>query len=88
MTPFDERLIIGPRLRTFIDDELVPGGGGTFTDETPLLTGFIDSAGLMQLIMFIEDEFDLQIDESEITPDHFQTVSDIERFVKTKMDSR
>jgi acyl carrier protein len=53
-------------------------------DDTPLLEGVIDSLGLMQMISFIEEEFDVAIDDSEVTASNFRTVADIERLVEQK----
>jgi acyl carrier protein len=40
--------------------------------------------GLMQMISFIEEEFDVAIDDAEVTASNFRTVADIERLVEQK----
>jgi acyl carrier protein len=57
----------------------------TLADDTPLLEGVIDSLGLMQMISFIEEEFDVAIDDAEVTASNFRTVADIERLVEQKV---
>lgn len=54
-------------------------------DDTPLLNGLVDSVGLMELVSFLESEFELPIDFSEVEPKNFRTVSDIARFVTDKL---
>ena len=36
---------------------------------------------LMQLVAFLEEEFDIEIDDTEVTAENFRTIGDIERLV-------
>lgn len=73
---------IGARVRKFIKQEILRGEDGVVeSDDTPLLNGAVDSVGLLQLVAFLEEEFHIEIDDTEIVPEHFSTVSDIERLV-------
>jgi acyl carrier protein len=76
---------IKDKVKAFISTELMfEDNGAALTDETPLLEGVIDSLGLMQMISFIEEEFDVAIDDAEVTASNFRTVADIERLVEQK----
>ena len=76
---------ISDRIREFIITELMfEDSSATLSDDTPLLEGVIDSLGLMQMISFIEEEFDVAIDDAEVTASNFRTVADIERLVEQK----
>jgi acyl carrier protein len=76
---------ISDKVKAFISTELMfEDNGATLTDDTPLLEGVIDSLGLMQMISFIEEEFDVAIDDAEVTAGNFRTVADIERLVEQK----
>lgn len=77
---------IGNRIKEFISGELMfEDKTATLTEDTPLLGGVIDSLGLMQLISFIEEEFEVAIDDAEVTTDNFRTVGDIEQLVAQKV---
>ena len=78
---------IGDRIRGFITDEITYENSDKqeLTDDTPLLGGLIDSLGLMQLIAFLEEDFDVAIDDAEVTAENFRTVGDIERLVESKV---
>ena len=77
---------ISDRIKEFIVTELMfEDSSATLTDDTPLLEGVIDSLGLMQMISFIEEEFDVAIDDAEVTASNFRTVADIQRLVKQKV---
>ena len=46
-------------------------------DNTQLLAkGYLDSLNLVVLVKYVEDEFDIKIDDSDITPANFETVKD------------
>jgi acyl carrier protein len=79
---------ISNRIREFIAGELMfEDKTAALTEDTPLLGGVIDSLGLMQLISFIEEEFDVAIDDAEVTTDNFRTVADIEQLVAQKVEA-
>jgi len=77
---------ISDRIKEFIVTELMfEDSSATLSDDTPLLEGVIDSLGLMQMISFIEEEFDVAIDDAEVTASNFRTVADIQRLVEQKV---
>jgi acyl carrier protein len=73
------------KIRRFIEEEIVLEEGMSLTDDTPLLDGVIDSIGLMRMVAFIEDEYDVEVDDAEITADNFRTVGDISRLVERRV---
>lgn len=48
------------------------------------LTEAIDSAGLLELASFVEDSFDVAIQDNEIAPETFATVADVVRLLRGK----
>jgi acyl carrier protein len=70
------------RIRRFIEQEVLAGEVARIENDTPLLTGTIDSFGLMQLVTFLEEEFGIEIDPRDMTPEHFSTVDDIATLVR------
>jgi len=77
---------ISDRIRDYINSELMlEDSSASLSDDTPLLAGVIDSLGLMQLISFIEEEFDVAIDDAEVTATNFRTVGDIQRLIDQKV---
>jgi acyl carrier protein len=72
------------RVREFLTQQVVLDGR-ELTDDTQLLNGLVDSVGLMELVSFIESEFAVEIDFSEVEPKNFRTIGDIGRFVTDKL---
>jgi acyl carrier protein len=80
---------IKDRIRDFVTEEIVfEEGSSPLADETPLLVGIIDSLGLMQLAAFIEQEFGLEIDDSDMTADNFRDINAIVRLVERRITER
>lgn len=47
--------------------------------------GILDSTGIYELIMFIEEEFEFTIAPEEMTPDNFDTLEVMDAFVTRKL---
>lgn len=55
-------------------------------DEDSLVRGgILDSTGIYELIMFIEEEFKFTIAPEEMTPDNFDTLVLIDAFINNKL---
>ena len=80
---------VAGRIKEFIKEEILfEDASATLNDETPLLSGVMDSLSLMQLVAFLEDEFDVEIDDADMTADHFRTVADIDKLVNQKVGQK
>ena len=49
-----------------------------------LLTGAVDSLGVIRITQWLEDEFDIEVDPTEVTLDNFQTVGLIVNYSRRK----
>jgi acyl carrier protein len=50
-------------------------------------SGILDSFELMSFVSLIEKEYQFSIPESEIQPDQFRTIADVEEFIKNQTAS-
>ena len=46
--------------------------------------GFIDSVGIVEVLTFLETQYDIQINDDETVPENIDTIDNIVRFVGTK----
>ncbi len=53
-------------------------------DESLLDKGIIDSTGIMEVIMFIEERFGIQVRDEEMIPENLDSVSNIAAYVARK----
>ena len=53
-------------------------------DASFLEEGIIDSTGVLELVMFIEETFNVTVEDEEIVPANFDSVSRLATFVRGK----
>jgi len=72
-------------ITTFIVDEFLPDvpAESLAADYDLLSGGVIDSLGLLKVIAWLEDRFDVVVDDIEIEPDNFRTVAAMNAFVQS-----
>jgi acyl carrier protein len=51
----------------------------SFLDE-----GIVDSVGVMELVSFVEDDFGVQVEDLDITPENFDSVNKIAAYIRRK----
>ncbi len=73
-------------LERFIVDEIMFGSSSTklAADQSLIESGILDSVGLLRLVAFIEDQFGINIDDGEVSPDNFQTLNSMSAFLQRK----
>jgi len=73
-----------PKIKEFIVEEFMPDVPvEELESEFDLLTGgVVDSLGLLKVVAWLEEEFDVEVDDSELGPDSFRTVAAIATFVE------
>lgn len=77
-------------VRDFLRDQgvLAPGNETVAADESLLDTGLLDSAGIFQLVAFLEERFHLTIADEDIVPDNFDTINAVVAFVNATVETR
>lgn len=73
-------------LRKFITEELVPDYNSSDLDKNQSLleSGIIDSLGIMKLVAFIEENFQLKVSDEELIPENFETLSALTSLISQK----
>ena len=62
-----------------------PNPAMELTNDTPLLDGwFIDSMGVVQVVMFLEQEFGCEIRAADVNAENLRDVDSLARFVLSK----
>lgn len=58
---------------------------GALGNDTSLIgEGIVDSTGILELIMYLEESFAIKVNDDEMTPTHFDSVATIAAFVERK----
>lgn len=53
-------------------------------DEDIFSLGFINSLFTMQLVMFLEDEFNIKVDDNDLEPNTFRTINNMVKLIENK----
>ena len=74
------------QIKEFIIDNFLFGDANGFDDETSFFEeGILDSTGILELIGFIEKEFNIKVADNELTPDIFYNIKTVGAYVKDKI---
>jgi acyl carrier protein len=63
----------------FTDDEAELNNDDSFLD-----LGIIDSTGIMEVVLFIEMEFDIEVDDEDLLPENLDTINNLVKFIATR----
>lgn len=75
------------KIRKFVKRNLVVfDEGESFRDDDDIFKlGFVDSPFAIQLVVFIEEEFCIEVTDSDLDITNFSSVNNITEFVKSKI---
>jgi acyl carrier protein len=73
-------------VKDFVSQELVDDDKKTdLKDEENLLAnGIMDSLGILKLVSFIEQKFDIQVPDEDVTVQNFRSLKDIAGYLENK----
>ena len=75
------------KVKTFIIDNFLFGEEGQLEEETSFLgSGIIDSTGILELIFFLEQTFNIEINDDEVISSNLDSLVGIESFISKKTE--
>ena len=79
---------IKTQLRRYIAENLLFSENGFQynNDDSLLDEGIVDSVGVMELLAFLEQAFQVDVEDHEITPDNFDSVNRLTRYIAHKLN--
>jgi len=73
-------------ITNFLRDEKFMNPGDAIGDSDSLLErGIIDSLGVLKLVVFLEETYGIKIDEDDLMPENFDSLSAISSYVSSKL---
>jgi acyl carrier protein len=72
-------------IRQFIVENFLFGDGEALKDDTSFTEeGIIDSTGVLELVFFLEENFGITVEDSELVPENMDSLQSITAFVDRK----
>jgi acyl carrier protein len=72
-------------IRNHIAENILFSKDYPYPDDASLLeNGIIDSMNVMELVLFLEEKMDIEVQDHEIVPDNFDSVSCLADFARRK----
>lgn len=53
-------------------------------DDSFLQNGIVDSTGMLELVAFLEDTYQLQVEDAELIPENLDSITNVCRFIERK----
>jgi len=80
---------IEPQIRQYLAENfLFSDNGYELEDEASFLEeGVVDSTGVLELVMFVEEAFSITVQDEEIVPQNFDSVSQLAAYIRRKLAS-
>lgn len=73
------------QIAAYVEREIAYDRGGTpVLPDEPLLNGLIDSTSMLRLVLFVEERFGVHVEDEDLVPENFETVSSLAAFVDSR----
>ena len=57
-------------------------------DESLMENEVVDSTGILELVFFVEDQFGIKIDTSEVLPENFDSINALATYIRRKQEAQ
>lgn len=76
------------QIRAFVAENfLFSANGFDLSDDASFLDeGVVDSTGTLELVMFVEETFGIEVGDNEIEPENFDSVNKLAAYIARKGD--
>ena len=75
---------ITKEITSFINTVISDGSQQVGSEDDLIESGIIDSLAILQLVEFIIEKFNIDVDPDSITPENFSTVERISAFIRSR----
>jgi acyl carrier protein len=77
---------IGNEIRSFLVENFLFGRNEELRDDAPLMDKVIDSHGVVELVVFLQERFGITVKDEEVTTDNLDSVNKAVAYVARKLD--
>jgi acyl carrier protein len=77
-------MLVQQRIRNHIIESFLFGSNSLKDEDSFLERGVVDSTGVLELVLFAEEAFSIAVNDDEILPENFDSISNLARYVSRK----
>ena len=76
-------------VREFIVENFLFGEEGDLKNDSPFFeTGIVDSTGILEVVTFLEETFNINIEDEELIPENFTSIETIDQYLQKKVNGK
>ena len=70
----------------FVENFMAEFSDGFSDDDSFLENGIIDSTGVLELVLFLEENYGIKVQDEEIIPENLDTFNNIQNYLQSKQN--
>jgi acyl carrier protein len=75
-------------IRGFLVDTFLFGRDEELSDDAPLMDKVIDSHGVVELVVFLQERFAIRVEDEEVTTENLDSVNKAVAYVAWKLEGK
>ena len=73
------------KIRIFIVENFLFGKANGLGDDSSFLDeGIIDSTGILELVSFLEEQYDIRVEDEELVPENLDSINNVVAYLESK----
>ena len=78
-----------PALKEFIVENFLFGDNSQLQDDTDFFDkGIVDSTGVLEIVSFIEETYDIEVDDEELVQENFSSLNALNNFLTNRLTAK
>ncbi|MGA6979994.1 MAG: acyl carrier protein [Candidatus Sulfotelmatobacter sp.] len=78
---------IHQEIRGFLVETFLFGRNDELTDDAPLLDTVIDSHGVVEFVVFLQDRFAIRVEDEDVNTNNLDSVNKTAAYVRSKLET-
>lgn len=81
----EDQMSLQEDIRSFIVENFLFGEEAGLSDDSSFVKeGIVDSTGILQLVSFIQEQYQIEVEDEDLTPENLDSVCRVTSFIQGK----
>jgi acyl carrier protein len=78
--------LVREQVREFVRTNFLFNSATPVSDDSSLMEqGIVDETGVLELVMFVEETYGIQVDEADLIPENFDSIDRISSYIAERL---